>query len=268
MEHSRIPEAIRPYLPFIQGVLVAIALLIVGWIASKWVNRLTRRGFQAKKLDQALGGFLAAMLQYTVLAAAVIAALGAVGIQTTSVVALFATAGLAIGLALQGSLSNFASGVMILFFRPFNIDHKITAGGHTGVVTDIGLFATTLLSPDNETMIVPNSAITGGTIVNFTSKGTLRGHVNVGVANGSDVAKTCEVLLAAARRTKLVLAEPAPAVAFVSIGPRALELTILAWTNTSDYLDMLHDLRRAAYEDLNAAGIEIPVSQVVIAPAA
>src|SRR6185369_15471237 len=113
------------------------------------------------------------------LAAAVLSSLDAVGVHTTSLVAIFASAGLAVGLALQGSLASFSSGVMILFFRPFTLGDKVTIAGHTGIVEDIGLFATTLLTPDNETIIVPNKAVTDGSIVNFNTQGTLRGHVIV-----------------------------------------------------------------------------------------
>ena len=118
MDAIPIPEAMKPYMPLAKGILIAIAILVVGWMVSKWASRLTRRTFSHRKLDQALAGFVASMVQYALLAVAVITALGAVGLQTTSLVAVFASAGLAVGLALQGSLGNFASGVMILLFAP------------------------------------------------------------------------------------------------------------------------------------------------------
>jgi small conductance mechanosensitive channel len=251
-----------------RGITVAVAILVAGWIVAKWANRLTRKGLSHRKIDEALARFLAVIAQYTVLAAAIITALGAVGIQTTSLVAVFASAGLAIGLALQGSLGSFASGVMILFFRPFTLGDKVTAGGQTGVVDDIGLFATTLITADNETIIVPNSAITSASIVNFTKRGTLRGAVDVGLAYGTDVAKALSVMMAAAQRTELALGDPASAVAFGGFGPYALNFTVTAWAKPADYLGMLHNLRRAIYEDLNAAKIQIPLSQVVVQKAA
>ena len=263
-----VPESIQPWLPLIRGGAIAASILIAGWIASKWVHRLARRGLAHRKLDEALGRFVAAILQYTVLAATIITALGAVGIQTTSLVAVFASAGLAVGLALQGSLGNFASGVMLLFFRPFTLNDRISAGGHSGVVHDIGLFATTLLTADNETILVPNSAVTAGSIVNYTTRGTLRGHIDIGIAFGTDVGKVLTVLTAAARRTELAHPEPAPAVAFSGIGPRSLQFTVFAWSAAGDQPAMLHNLRRAIYEDLAQAGIEVPVSQLVLAQAA
>ncbi|HUS63516.1 MAG TPA: mechanosensitive ion channel domain-containing protein [Kofleriaceae bacterium] len=259
-----IPAWLVPYVPAIRGTLIALGIFIGGWIAAKWANRLTRRAFGTRKIDEALGRFIASIAQYTVLAAAVITALGAVGIQTTSLVAVFASAGLAIGLALQGSLGSFASGVMILFFRPFNLKDKVTVGGHTGCIDDIGLFATTLITADNETIIVPNSAVTSGSIINFTRRGTLRGAVTVGLAYGTDVGKALVVLTTAAEQTKLVLKDPAPAVAFAGLGARTVDFTVLAWSTADDYLAMLHNLRRSIYEALAAAGIQVPVNQIVL----
>jgi small conductance mechanosensitive channel len=256
MDAIQIPEALKPYLPLFKGIVVAIAILAAGWIASKWAHRLIRRAFSHRKLDQALAGFVASMVQYTVLAVAVITALGAVGLQTTTLVAVFASAGLAIGLALQGSLGNFASGVMILLFRPFTVGDKVTAAAHTGVVFDIGLFATTLVTGDNETIIVANSAVTGATITNYTRLGTLRGQIQVVVAFGTDARQAVTVLTKAATRAELVLAAPPVAVALTGLGPRGLELTVMPWSNAGDYLGMLDSVRHAIVEDLAAAGIK------------
>lgn len=263
-----IPEAIKPYLPMITGILIALVILITGWILSKWTHRLIVKVFEKRKLDEALGRFLGGIGQYTVLAAAFIAALGAVGVETTSLVAVFASAGLAIGLALQGSLANFASGVMILFFRPFTLNDVINAGGHVGRVDDIGVFATTLVTPDNEKIIVPNGAIMGGSITNYTARGTRRGGIEVGVAYGADAPTVMAILDKAAQRCELVLADPAPAVAFVGLGASSIDFKVLAWAKAGDYFPMLGQVRQAIYEDLNAAGIDIPFQQVVVHQAA
>ncbi len=256
MDAIPIPEAMKPYVPLATSILIAIAIFVVGWIVSKWASRLVRGVFSHRKLDQALAGFVASMVQYTVLAVAVITALGAVGLQTTTLVAVFASAGLAIGLALQGSLGNFASGVMILLFRPFTVGDKVTAASHTGVVSDIGLFATTLVTADNETIIIANSAVTSASITNFTKLGTLRGQVPVVLAFGTDTRHAVTVLEKAAKRAGLVLATPAVAVALTGLGPRGLELTVMPWANTGDYLGMLDNVRHAIVEDLAAAGIK------------
>jgi small conductance mechanosensitive channel len=261
---SVLPDPIDPYAGLVAGVIVALVIFIVGWMIAKWASAITLRGLRRGKVDEALARFLSSVAQYTVLAAVAIAALGAVGVQTTSLVAIFGAAGLAVGLALQGSLSNFASGVMILLFKPFVLDDKITAGGHTGLATDIGLFATTLMLPTNEKIIIPNSGITGGSIVNHTTVGTLRGTVEVGVAYGANVGQVIDVLGAAARKADLVLADPAPAVAFTDMAASSINFSVHGWCKAADYTAMLHNLRRAIYEELNAAGIEIPYDQVVI----
>ena len=251
-------------LPFAQDFLLAIVIFIIGWIVSKWTNKLVQKALAKGNVDVALGRFLGSIAQYTVLVAAVIAALGTVGIETTSVVAVFASAGLAVGLALQGSLSNFAAGVMILFFKPFLLEDMITAGGHTGVVKDIGLFATTLYTADNQKIIIPNSAVGGGSIVNLTTLGTRRVGVDVGVAYGEDLDRVQEILIKAAKKPGTVLTDPAPAVAFVGLGASSLDFTVMAWCKSADYLGTMHAVRCEIYDELNAAGVEIPFNQIVV----
>lgn len=257
-------EQVQAMVPIVQSIVMAVIIFIIGWIASKWGNRLLLGLFRRRKLDEALGRFLASILQYTILGAALISALGAVGVETTSLVAVFASAGLAVGLALQGTLANFASGVMILFFRPFQLGDVVTAGGHTGTVSDVGLFATTMTTPDNQKIIIPNSSVTGGSITNITAQGTRRGAVDVGVAYGSDLKQVQDVLLQATKGCALVLKDPEPAVAFVDMAASSLNFRIVCWCNSGDYLGMLHEVRSAAYNALNAANIEIPFNQIVV----
>lgn len=264
MNKDILPEFLRPYGDLIFGSVYAILILVVGWIAAKWAHSFVLKVFRKRKVDESLGRFLAALVQYTVLAMGVIAALGKVGVETTSVVAIFATAGLAVGLALQGSLSNFASGVLLLLFRPLTIGDMVTVGGHFGKVAEIGLFATTVISPDNETCVIPNSGVTGGTIVNHTSRGTWRGSVAIGVAYGTDVKVAMAALERAQKRAALVLQDPAPHVALVGFGDSSVDFLVFGWAKSDDYLDMLHNLRVAIYEELNAANIEIPFPQVVM----
>lgn len=256
--------------PLARSLFLAILIFVVGHQVAKLLHRLTQSGLERRGVDGALARFLGTMVRYGIFAATVIAALGVVGIETTSFVALLGSAGLAVGLALQGSLSNFAAGVMILFFRPFTLDDAITVAGHTGKVVDIGLFATTLHTPDNHKIIVPNSSITGGSIVNLTTLGTRRVTVDVGVEYGADLKKVQEILEAAARRCSFALQDPPVAVAFVGLGASSLDFKVFAWGASADFLALSHELRCHVYDDLNAAGIEIPFSQVVVhqAPAA
>jgi small conductance mechanosensitive channel len=153
---------------------------------------------------------------------------------------------------------------MLLFFRPFTLGDFVTIAGQTGTVDDIGLFATTLITPNNEKIIIPNAKITGDSIQNLTTLGKRRGIVDVGVAYGADVARVMQVLQAAVQPLDKVLKDPAPAVAFTGLGASSLDFKVLAWCNAPDYLAMLHDVRKAAYDALNAAGIEIPFNQIVV----
>jgi small conductance mechanosensitive channel len=244
--------------------LVAIVILVIGWTVSKWASGLVHSWGRRVKADEALVRFLSSIGQYAVLAATIIAALARLGVETTSVVAIFASAGFAIGLALQGSLANFASGVLILFFRPFNLGDKVVVSGELGDVSDIGLFATMLVTADNKTIIVPNGAVTGGTIVNITSNGTLRGSIDFGVAYGTDLSKAMAVAVQAAGSVDLVLQEPGPACAFTEMGASSLNFQVHCWCKPADYLAMLHEVRLAVYNALDAEGIEIPFDQVVM----
>lgn len=268
---SPVPEVIQPYMPWVidmaQGLLLCIAILFVGWVASKWARGTVTRWVSKTRDDVALSKFLGGIAQYTVLVAAAVAALGAVGIETTSLVAVLGTAGLATGMALQGNLAHFASGVMILFFRPFNLGDIITAGGQTGGVVDIGLFATTMQTPENIRIIVPNGSITSGSIVNYTALGTRRGTVEVGVAYGADTRVIEAALLRAAASADLVVNTPhPPAVAFVGLGASSLDFQVHCFSEADmgSWLGMLHNVRTAIYNELNAAGIDIPYNQIVI----
>jgi small conductance mechanosensitive channel len=258
------PEPLQPYQGLIVGAATALVIFVLGWIASKWVYALCLRAARKSKMDEALARFLSAMAQYAVLAFAVIAALSKVGVQTTSLVALLGAAGLAVGLALQGNLGNFASGVMILFFRPFTLEDKVRIAGEDGQVKNIGLFATTMMTPSNQEKIVPNSSITSDVIVNYTSQGNLRGGIAVGIAYGSDVERAMAVMIDACKSVDSVLEEPVPSVNFSGFGASSLDFEVRPWAETGDYLGMLHDVRVALYNALNSADIEIPFDQIVV----
>lgn len=245
---------------------VVLALLILGiglWL-SRRVEKLVVRALESRSIDKALTRFLAAIAQWTVIVVAAIQAVAQLGFAPTSFVAILGSAGIAVGLALQGTLSHFASGVMLLLFRPFTIGDWVTAGGATGSVHEIGLFATTLITADNQTIIVPNAAITGGTIVNSTTRGTRRADVTVGVGYGTNLAEAQRVLLEALKSVPTVHAEPEPAVALADLGASSVDFKLMGWCATSDFLGTLAGIRAAAYDALNREGIEIPFPQVTV----
>jgi small conductance mechanosensitive channel len=268
MEDLPVPEPLAPYMPLIVGIATAILIFVVGWLLAKWTHTLVAKLLRRRHLDESLVRFLASLLQFAVLAATVIAALGQVGVETTSLVALLGSAGIAIGLALQGNLSNFASGVMLLLFRPFTVGDFIEGGGKTGTVDEIGLFATTMTTPENHRVIVPNGQVTSNPITNFTVLGKRRATITVGVAYGSDIDEVVELLLEAARSVELVLTDPEPGVAFTSFGPSSLDFTVHVWALAQDFGPMQHAVRKAVYDRLAAAQVEIPFNQIVVHQAA
>lgn len=247
------------------GALLALVTIIIGYIVAGRVEAGLRAFGNNRKIDVALTGFLAQIARNVVIAMAVIAALAQVGIETTSIMAVFASAGLAVGLALQGSLANFASGVMILFFRPFTVGDVISAGGETGGVAEVGMFATTLINPSNHKIIIGNSSITGGNIINYTTLGTRRTTVGFGVAYGADIDQVCAIAKKAAMSCPVIITDPAePAVAFTDMAASSLNFACHSWSKTADWLDAQHQVRKAIYDALNEAGIEIPFDQIVV----
>ncbi len=245
-------------------LLQALLIFGVGWWLSNQAYKLTLHAVERRNLDRALGRFLAAVLQWTVLAATAVSALQAFGVEATSLLAVLASAGVAIGLALQGSLSHFASGVLLLVFRPFTIGDYVTVAGTSGTVDEIGLFATTLITPDLQKVTVPNSTITGAVIVNSTTIGRRRADVVVNVAYGADPEKVRTVLREAVERIPEVHDDPPVSVVFAAMGASALDFKIMAFCSTPDFLGVLAAIRTVTYEALSAEGIEIPFDQIVV----
>lgn len=259
-----VPEPLQPYMPLIVGAVTALLIFVLGWLVSKWTHTLVTKALRLRKVDESLSRFLASLAQFAVLAATVITALAQVGIETTSLVALLAAASLAVGLALQGNLAHFASGVMILLFRPFTLGDVIEGGGKTGTVQAIGIFATTLTTPENHRVTLPNSAITSAAITNFTALGTRRATLEVGVAYASDIDSVVALLLEAASACETVLADPAPVVRFAGMGPSSLDFSVAIWAKNEHFFPTQHEVRKAIYNRLNAAGVEIPFNQIVL----
>ena len=246
------------------NLAIAAAIFGAGWLLSKVAFKQVAGMALKRTQDTMLARFLGSLAQWSVVAAAVIASLGRVGVETTSLVAILGSAGVAVGLALQGNLSNFASGVMVLVFRPITVGDTVTVAGHTGRVEDLGIFATTLVTPENNTIILGNSAVTKGPIVNFTRRGTRRGAVAVGVAYGSDLATVRAVLLAAAQASPHVLDDPGVSIVFTDLGASSLEFSVRCWSDSSSHGAMLDDVRSRIYDALAEAGIEIPYQTLVV----
>lgn len=244
--------------------LVAIVLLLIGLaiasIAGSTVERLTSK--------VAVGGararFLGGLVRWLVTALAVLTALERVGVETSSLLAVLASAGLAVGLALQGSLAHFASGVLLLIFRPFDLGDVISVAGQTGAVVDIGVVAVTLETPDKQRVVIPNSVVTGGVLVNLTRAPLRRVEVRVGLAYGVDIARAEAVLIAAARSVSFVKQDEAVDVVTANLGGSAVEVVVRAWVAAVDLVPADPAVRRQVLLSLREAGIEIPYQQIVV----
>ncbi|WP_420563127.1 mechanosensitive ion channel family protein [Thalassobaculum sp.] len=246
-------------------VLGAIAILVVGWILSGWAKAGTRRALnRVRWMDDTVRPIFAAVVGYLVLAITLIAVLNQFGVQTASIIAVLGAAGLAVGLALQGTLSNVAAGVMLLFLRPFKVGDYVEAGGAAGTVKEVGLFNTELATPDNVYIVVPNSAIFSQDISNYSRYATRRLDIAVGVAYDADLNKAMSVLTATLEADGRALPDPAPQVMVMELGDSAITLNLRFWVNAADLWPCKWAMNKAVKEALDAAGIEIPFPQRVL----
>lgn len=255
------PEMLLPYGIALVKVLV---ILFIGWVLAAWVRRVSRKIMNKAGVDLTLAKFGSNMARWAVLAIVFISVLGIFGIETTSFAALIAAGGLAIGLAFQGTLGNMASGIMLLVFRPFKVGDVINAAGVVGKVDEIELFTTTLDTPDNRRIIIPNGAVFGSTIENISHHSTRRVDVGVGVDYGASIDETRTVLEKVVASIDNTLTEPASAVVLGDLGDSAVTWTCRVWVNSGDFWGVKEALTREVKLQLDAAGIGIPFPQMDI----
>ncbi len=242
-------------------VVGAIAVLVIGRLVAAAVRRAIRRGLERAKIDATLVPFLANGAYYLVLSFVLIAVLSLFGVQTASLIAVLGAAGLAVGLALQGTLSNFAAGVMLLIFRPFKVGDFIDAAGTTGSVMEIGIFSTTLKSPDNIKIVLPNSQVYGQTIKNFNGYDTRRIDLVIGVSYDNDLQVALDTIRSVVTADRRVMAEPEVQIAVSNLGDSSVDIVVRPWCAGADYWSLRYDLTRRLKEDLEAAGCSIPYPQ-------
>lgn len=253
------PDRVDAAILMALNVLYAIVILLVALMVSGWARRkITAAGEKHARLDPTLFGFLGNLAKYAVLAMAVIFVLNRFGIQTTSLVALIGAAGLAIGLALQGTLSNLAAGVMIILFRPFRVGHYIEAGSEAGTVREISLFYTELKTYDGLQIIVPNGDIWASAITNYSVNDTRMIDLTVGVAYDADLKRAETILRRIAESDPRSLPDPAPFVKVKSLGDSSVDFVYRVWTKTSDYWVTRCEMTEAIKLEFDKAGIGIP----------
>ena len=264
---DQLVKASQAWIPMIMQygsrVLLAIVTLCIGW----WlINNLTHRVgklLALRNADLALQGFISSLANIIIKVLLIVSVASMIGVETTSFVAAIGAAGLAIGLALQGSLANFAGGVLILLFRPFRIGDTITAQGVTGTVDSIQIFHTILRTGDNQTVIVPNGNLSNGIITNINRQVTRKVVFDVGVDFQANLQEARDVLLEMAKDRR-VLADPAPAVVVSALGAHSITMSLRVWVNTADYGDVTFLFNEQVRDRLKAAGIEIPFPQQVV----
>jgi small conductance mechanosensitive channel len=239
-------------------VLAALGLLIFGWIAIQFISSLLKRVLKKRSVDQSLAKFLTSLIGWALKVLLIVTVASKLGIETTSFAAIIGAAGLAIGLALQGALSNFAGGALIILFKPFKLGDLIEAQGEKGVVSDIQIFTTTLTSPTNRRIILPNGALSNGNITNYTSEGKLRVDLTIGVGYSEDIIKTKEVLMGALLSNPKVLKDPAPTIDVSGLADSSVNFAVRPWALAEDYWEVHFKSLENCKLALDAAGIEIP----------
>ncbi|MDX5593434.1 mechanosensitive ion channel family protein [Pseudovibrio sp. SPO723] len=241
------------------NVIKAIVFLILGYFFAGFASRIVRdRLGKVERLDQTLAVFFSSLVRWGVLAVVVIAVLQLVGFQATSLVAVLGAASLAIGLALQGTLSDVASGVMLIIFRPYRLGDYVEVGGTAGTVKEINLFVTELATPDNVQIIMPNSKARSSVITNYSAHPTRRVDITFGVDYSDDADKAIELITAIATSDERVLKDPEPWVRVVNLGESSVDITARLWCNSADYWDLKFHMTKAVKEAFDKDGISIP----------
>ncbi len=243
------------------NIVLAAAILIIGLWLAKRIKTILVSMMEKRGMDKLLATFMGSIAHILISAFVLIAALGELGIQTTSLIAIIGAAGLAIGLALQGSLANFAAGVMIIAFRPFKVGDFIEAGGAVGVVEGIQIFSTQMRSGDNKSIIVPNAKITGGTITNYSTKDTRRVDLVFGIGYDDDIKKAKKVLEDLLAKDERILKDPAPVVAVSELADSSVNFVVRPWVNSADYWAVYWDLTETVKLTFDKEGISIPFPQ-------
>ena len=243
-------------------LLAAVVVVIIGRLVIKWAMKLFGKSKFAQKNDPTVINILTNFLSIGLYALLLVSVIAILGVPMASIVAVIASAGVAIGLALQGALSNLAGGIMILILRPFHIKDFVDIGGSSGVVTDIGIFYTTLTTGDNKVVTIPNGTVMADSITNYSIKDTRRVDLVFNVAYGTDVEKVKSILLEEADKHEKTLKDPAPFARLTKQSESSIDFTLRVWANNADYWQVNFDLLEAINNRFAAEGIEIPFNQL------
>lgn len=245
-------------------IILALGIYYTGKWITRWIIRILDRSFERRNVDLSLRNFLRSMIKVVMTILVILAAIQTLGVNTSSFLAIFASAGLAVGMALSGTLQNFAGGVILLLLRPYRIGDFITAQGQSGTVKAIGLFSTQLSTPDNRIIYVPNSAISSSIVDNYSQPTTRRVDWKVSISYGDDIDVVRKEILAMLTQDKRVLNDPAPIVVLAEFGNSAVILSVRAWAANADYWDLFWGINERIYKELPQKGIHFPYPQMDI----
>lgn len=240
---------------------IAIAIFLVGKFIARTISNLIRKGMTRAGTDAILVGFIGYIVYGLLLVAVVLAAIDSLGVNVTSLMAIVGAAGLAIGLAMKDSLANFAAGVMIIIFRPFKIGDYISAGGASGSVDEIGLFATLMHTPDNQRIFVPNSSIINGNITNVSALPTRRIDLVFGISYDDNIGQARDIIQSVIEADERILKDPAPVIVVGELGDSSVNINVRPWVNSADYWSVRPDLLETIKVRFDEAGISIPYPQ-------
>ncbi len=242
-------------------VIAALVILVIGRFVAIGIRRVIIKVMEKQKVDDMLVSFVSSIAYIVLMAFIIVAALDRLGIQTTSFIAILGAAGLAIGLALQGSLANFASGVLMIIFKPFKCGDFIEGGGTSGIVEGISIFTTEMRTGDNKKIIVPNGKIMSDNIINYSAKDTRRIDMTVGVSYNDDLDKVKRVLEDLLASDERILNDPAPTIGVSELGDSSINFVVRPWVNSADYWAVMFDTNKAIKQKFDAEGISIPFPQ-------
>ncbi|WP_213133259.1 small-conductance mechanosensitive channel MscS [Citrobacter sp. FP75] len=249
-------------LSYAVNIVAAIAIVIVGMIVARVVSNTINRVMVARQIDATVADFLSALVRYGIIAFTLIAALGRVGVQTASVIAVLGAAGLAVGLALQGSLSNLAAGVLLVMFRPFRAGEYVDLGGVAGTVLNVQIFSTTMRTVDGKIVVIPNGKIIAGNIINFSREPVRRNEFIIGVAYDSDIDQVKKILTEIIQSDERILKDREMTVRLNELGASSINFVVRVWSNSSDLQSVYWDVLERIKREFDANGISFPYPQM------
>ena len=265
MVNDFIAKALNSCIDLGGRILAALIIFIIGKLIVSWINRLFAKMLEKRKVDASIQSFLKSIVNITLLVLLFLAVIGKLGIELTSFAALLASAGVAIGMALSGNLSNFAGGVIILVFRPYKVGDYIEAStGASGTVTDIQIFHTVLTTPDNRIVFAPNGAMSGAVVTNYSRKDTRRVDFSFGVEYGTDFELAKSTIMEVISKDSRILKDPAPFIELGALAESSVNITVRVWVNATDYWGVNFDMNKNVYATFNEKGISFPFPQLTV----